>query len=335
MRALVLTFLLVLAASTAPAKEIRISMDWAWQGGQAPFALADQAGLFKAEGLDVVMDRGNGSVDAVTRVAGGAYDIAVGDLAPMVKFDAEQPDKAILAVLVLYDRSPLSALALAKSGIKQPKDLEGRIIAAPESDAGRALFPAFAKATGIDLAKIKWQSVAPQLRETMLVRGDAEAITGFITSGLFNLTGLGVKREDIVVMRYADYGVDLYGSALYLRPAFAAANPDAVKAVVRVAIKAHQMALKDPRAAIAAMKLRDPLADEALELQRLGLINDQLLTTEATRANGIGTVDPARLSRMINAIVEAYGIKTPPAPDQVYTDRFLPPAAERRLPDRL
>src|SRR5271170_458288 len=128
MRALVLSILLMLALGAgADAKDIRISLDWAWQGGQAPFALAEQAGLFKAEGLDVVIDRGNGSADTVTRVASGAYDVGFGDLGPMVKLDAEQPDKALLAVLMLYDRSPLCAIALAKSGIKTPKDLEGKI----------------------------------------------------------------------------------------------------------------------------------------------------------------------------------------------------------------
>ncbi|MEJ0068089.1 MAG: hypothetical protein WDO24_04470 [Pseudomonadota bacterium] len=46
-------------------------------------------------------------------------------------------------------------------------------------------------------------------------------------------------------------------------------------------------------------------------------------------------VDPVRLARMIGTISDAYGIKTPPAPDHVYTDRFLPPQAERLLPAKL
>jgi NitT/TauT family transport system substrate-binding protein len=324
-----------LSASAAFAKDVRISLDWAWQGGQAPFALAEQAGLFKAEGVDVVIDRGNGAADTVTRVAGGAYDIGFGDLGPMIKLDAEQPDKALLAVLILYDRSPLCAIALAKSGIKTPKDLEGHVIAAPETDAGRVLFPALVKATHVDPTKIKWQTVAPQLRETMLFKGDADAITGFITSGVFNLAGLGVKTEDMVVMRYDDYGIDIYGSAIYARPSFVAGNPDAVKAVVRAIIKGHQAAFKDPAAAIAALKKRDALIDDGLELRRLGMINEQLINTEATRAKGLGTVDPGRLARMIATIADAYAIKAPPTPEQVYTDRFLPPLDERRLPDKL
>src|ERR1700722_11524222 len=90
MRAFAVSTLMMLAlGARADAKDIRISLDLAWQGGQAPFALAEQMGLFKAEGLDVVMDRGNGAADTVTRIAGGDYDIGFGDLGPMVKLDAE------------------------------------------------------------------------------------------------------------------------------------------------------------------------------------------------------------------------------------------------------
>src|SRR5581483_10681409 len=228
-----------------------------------------------------------------------------------------------------------AVLSLKKSGIATPKALEGKTIAAPEADAGRALFPAFAKAAKLDMAKIAWQSVTPQLRETMLFKGQADAITGFITSGIFNLAALGVPRDDITVMRYGDYGVDLYGSAVYVKPSFAAENPEIMKKIVRVAIKGHQAAYKDPAAAIAAIKKRDPLADGDLELKRLGLVNDELLATETVRKQGIGTVDPARLARMIDTIVEAYGIKAPPKPEQIYTDKYLPPAAERQLPAKL
>jgi NitT/TauT family transport system substrate-binding protein len=334
LRSTKLALLLSVALSAgAQAKDVRISLDWAWQGGQAPFAYAEALGLFKAEGLDAVVDRGNGSADTVTRIAAGSYDIGFGDLSPMVKFNAEQPDKALLVVLVLYDRSPLAAISLAKTGIKVPKDLEGRIVAAPETDAGRVLFPAFAKANGIDTAKIKWQTVTPQLRETLLAKGDADAVTGFITSTFFNLTALGSKPEDIVVMRYADLGVQLYGNGLYVKPAYAQANPDVVKGVVRAAVKAHLAALKDPQAAITAMKKRDGLIDEALELKRLQLINDQLITTPATKENGIGAVDPARLAAMIKTVADTYNVK-PPAADQLYTDTFVPPKAERALPTK-
>jgi NitT/TauT family transport system substrate-binding protein len=65
----------------------------------------------------------------------------------------------------------------------------------------------------------------PPLRETMLVRGDIDAITGFSFTSLLNLEARGVKAADIVVMPYADHGVKLYGNAIIASPKLIAENP--------------------------------------------------------------------------------------------------------------
>ena len=58
----------------------------------------------------------------------------------------------------------------------------------------------------------------PPLRETMLARGDVDAITGFSFTSLLNLEARGVKAEDIVVLPYAQHGVKLYGNVIIATP---------------------------------------------------------------------------------------------------------------------
>ena len=67
----------------------------------------------------------------------------------------------VKAVMMVYDTPAFSIVALKKSGIKAPKDLEGKKLGAPVFDASFRLFPAFAKKTGI----AKWEHVnlTPQL----------------------------------------------------------------------------------------------------------------------------------------------------------------------------
>ena len=160
-------------------------------------------------------------------------------------------------------------MTLAGNGIDEPADLEGKILAAPDFDAGRQLFPAFAQATGIDEDLIEWMTVTPQLRETMLATGDADAITGFLTSGIQSLKAAGIAEEDIVVMRYPDYGVDLYSTSIITTQTWAAENPEAVTGIIRAVVRGHLDAIADPDAAIAALKARDPLIDEAIERERM------------------------------------------------------------------
>ena len=164
--------------------------------------------------LDVTVDAGNGSGGAVTRVASGTYDMGFADLAALMEFHANNPDapNKPVAIMVVYNNTPASVMALKKTGIKSPADLAGKKMGAPVFDAGRRAFPIFQKANGI--GKVEWISMDPPLRETMLVKGDVDAITGFTFTSLLNIEARGVKAEDVVILQYPDFGVKLYGNAI-------------------------------------------------------------------------------------------------------------------------
>src|SRR5206468_5045128 len=165
------------------------------------------------EKLNVSVDAGNGSGGAVTRVATGAYDMGFADLAALMEFHANNPGAANkpVAVMMVYNNTPAAVLALKKSGIKTPADLSGKKLGAPVFDAGRKAFPIFAKANGI--GNVSWTAMDPPLRETMLVRGDVDAITGFSFTSLLNIEARGVKADDVVLLSYPTYGVKMYGNA--------------------------------------------------------------------------------------------------------------------------
>lgn len=316
----------------AGATDVRFSLDWAFQGPQAPYLLAMERGYFEEEGLNVTMDRGYGSGDVPVKIAAGAYDIGVADINPTIRFNAENPDSDLVAVAVIVEASPLAAMTLAGNDITEPADLEGKILAAPEFDAGRQLFPAFVQATGIDDSGIEWMSVTPQLRETMLITGDADAITGFLTSGLLSLKAGGVAEEDIVMFRYPDFGVDLYSTSVITTRTFAEENPDAVTGVIRAVVRGHIDAMMDPDAAIAALVNRDPLVDTAIELERMMLSFNELTFTDNVMANGFSSVDDDRMQAAIDMVRLAYGIEREMSVGDVYTEAFLPSADVLAIP---
>jgi NitT/TauT family transport system substrate-binding protein len=99
---------------------------------------------------------------------------------------------------MVYNNTPASVMALKKSGITKPADLAGKKLGAPVFDAGRRAFPIFQKANGI--GAVTWTAMDPPLRETMLARGDVDAITGFSFTSLLNLEARGAKAADVVVL---------------------------------------------------------------------------------------------------------------------------------------
>ncbi len=202
-------------AQTTP---IKFQLDWRFEGPAALFLHPVAKGYFKDAKLDVTVDAGNGSGGAVTRVASGTYDMGFADLAALMEFHANNPDapNKPVAVMVVYNNTPASVMALKKTGIKTPADLTGKKMGAPVFDAGRRAFPIFQKANGI--GNVNWTAMDPPLRETMLVRGDVDAITGFTFTSLLNIEARGVKADDVVVMQYPDFGVKLYGNAIIASP---------------------------------------------------------------------------------------------------------------------
>src|SRR5690242_13115021 len=215
------------AQGTTP---IKFQLDWRFEGPAALFLHPASKGYFKAAGLDVSIDAGNGSGGTVTRVATGTYDMGFADLAALMEFHANNPDapNKPVAVMMVYNNTPAAVMALKKSGIKSPADLNGKKLGAPVFDAGRRGFPIFQKANNI--ANVSWVSMDPPLRETMLARGDLDAITGFGFTSLLNLEARGVKLQDVVTMPYADHGVKLYGNVIVASAKLVKENPAAIKA---------------------------------------------------------------------------------------------------------
>ena len=319
-------------AADAP-KNVKFVVDWAYQGNHAFWSKPIADGTFEKLGLNVTMDRGYGSGDTIIKVAAGTYDIGFADISAMIKFNAEHPGQRLIAVYQVFDRTPNAIISLKKSNITKPQDLAGKKLGAPVADSSRLMFPVFAKINHVDAASIQWQTVAPNLREAVLAKGQVDAITGFTTTSIFNLVATGIPREDIVAMPFAKYGVNPYGSVVLVKPEFMKAHPDIVKAFVKGTIDGEISSIKDPMPALETLKARDPLFNVKLEKDRLSmLLEDDILTPEVKK-NGLGYVDPARMKQTIAANAEVYGFKTVPTVDETYTGEFLPPMSERMAPD--
>ena len=285
-------------------------------------------GYFKDAKVDVTVDAGNGSGGAVTRVASGSYDMGFADLAALMEFHANNPDapNKPVAVMMVYNNTPASVMALKKSGIKKPTDLSGKKLGAPVFDAGRRAFPIFAKANNVD--NVAWTAMDPPLRETMLVRGDVDAITGFTFTSLLNIEARGVKTDDVVVLPYADFGVKLYGNAIIVSPKLIKENPAAIKAFLLAFSKGMKDVIANPAASIETVKARDGIINTALETRRLQLAIDTVINSPDARAEGFGQVKGPRLSLMASQVSDAFSTKTRVKADEIWNGSFLPSAKD-------
>jgi NitT/TauT family transport system substrate-binding protein len=312
---------------------VKFTLDWKFEGPAAGFLLAQDKGYFKAEGLDVTIDTGNGSVEAIPRVATGAYQMGFGDINSLIKFLDEDSSQKIKAAMMVYERPTFAVVGRKSLGITtDPKSLEGKKLGAPPPDGAFAQWKAFKQVAKIDDSKITLESIGFPVREPMLAQGKVDAVFGFAFSVILNLKAQGIKDDDIATILMAEHGLNLYGNAVLINTDFAAKNPAAVKGFLKALAKGFADAVAKPEEGVAAVLKRNETLNKDIELERLKMANAMNIKTPYVVANGFGGIDPARLAASIDTLKVSMGLKGNVKAEQVFDASFLPAKPERMLP---
>lgn len=321
-----------LVTPAAAQTNIAFTLDWRFEGPAAGFFLAQDNGYFEEEGLNVTIDTGAGSVEAIPRVSTGTYQMGFGDINSLIKFLDQDPTQNVKAVMMVYDTPTFAVVGRRSLGVSEdPKSLEGKTLGAPPPDGAFAQWPAFVEATGIDTSGITIESIGFPVREPMLAQGEVDAVFGFAFSVILNLKAQGVAEDDIVPILMAENGLDLYGNAILVNTDFAEENPEAVKGFLRALAKGFRDAVADPAAGAAAVLKRNDILDVNVETERLTMANEMNINTAYVQENGMGGIDMDRLGRAFEQLTVSVGLTGAVKPEDVIDLQYLPAQEERML----
>ena len=325
---------LSLLAGAVPAfadmTDIRFTLGWKTQGSDAPFLLALHKGYFEDEGLNVTIDQGEGSAATVTRIMGGAYDAGFGDINAIIQNAAARPGEAPVMVYQLWNRPPFAIVTPKSAGIETPADFEGKRLGGAQGTPTTRLFPVFAELNGIDLEKVAQESMAPNLQEPMMIRGDIDGAFVFTSTSWFNLiANRQDPANDYNWFNFEDYGMDLYSNGLMVSRELMAENPEAVAGLVRAVNKATMEVAANQDSSVEAIMAFDNLVNPELELARLEFALTNLMNAPEVTEIGMGDLVDERLTRSIEIVAKGYGLERLPEASEIFDRSFLPPADAR------
>jgi NitT/TauT family transport system substrate-binding protein len=329
-----LAFSSVLLAGAASAQEttIKFTLGWKTQGSDAAFFYAKDKGYFKEEGLNVVIDQGEGSGATVTRIMSGAWDAGFGDVNAIIQNASTRPQDAPVMVYMMWNQPPFSIVTKNSSGIKTIKDFEGRTLGGAQGTPTTRLLPVFIQKNGLAADKIKVSNMAPNLQEPMLIKGDIDAALVFNITSYFNLV---LNRQDpdkdFKWFSFGEFGLDLYSNGVMVSQKLLKENPKAVAGLVRAINKANIATAKDQNEAMKSVVAFDNLVDVPVEKRRMQFAFDKLMVSPEMKEIGVGDIKDDRMARAIGIVVEGYELKRTPTPKEIFSRDFLPPRGERNL----
>lgn len=306
----------IIRPSCASAVELNFTTDFGYYGRHAYFYVALDKGYYKAEGLDVNILRGQGSIDAVKKVASGAATIGFADAGALVLARAND-NIPVKLFAIIYKKPPHALFALADSGIRKPKDLEGKTLADTAFSAIPIIFNEYAAITGIDRSKVKWISVDGSTMPALLATGRADAV-GQFTVGEPLLASVAAPKK-IVRLAFKDVGLDYYGNGLIATEQTIRENPAMLKAFARATLKGLRDAFADPtEAGIILNKYQKMVSPED------GKAETELVKELAiVPGQELGVIDPKGIQRTIDTFGKAYPLKTKVEPNDMYVPGFV------------
>jgi ABC-type nitrate/sulfonate/bicarbonate transport system substrate-binding protein len=309
---------------------IKFTLDFRITGQTAPFFLAQQRGYYAAEGLDVSIDVGAGSVASITRIVSGAYQMGLGDISSLIEFQAANGGTpAVQAVYQYYNRAPFAIIGRKDRGITNDfKSLQGKKVAAAAVESTRRAWPMVARKLRVGDDLFQWTTTDFSQRDNVMVRGDVDAATYFHDSAVSLFARM--KLDELSVLKYTDAGVNLYGNAILAGNALITQNPGAVAGFLRATNRAIQESVADPAAAVAAAKAREPILNEAMELERWRITREYVAAPD-TRSHGLGDVLKRTLEQQVDEVSEVFKLKTRPSVEGIFHRGFLPSLNERSL----
>lgn len=312
------------AAPTQQLQKVAYGSDFLISGTTAPIFIAIEKGYFAEAGIEVTVSRGFGSADAVKRAATAQADIVQGDIGTAMLLRANEGAE-VKVIAPLYDKLPHAVIFYEDQNITTPKDLEGKTLADAPGSAPRQIFPAFAAVAGVDLSRVDFRSVDPSVRNSIFAAGQLEIITAFILN-LADVEKLAYSQNPdrkITAMRYADYGLNMYGNGYITSDKMIAERPEAVAAFVQGAAKGLRDTFQDVPAAVETVKRFAPEVDAEVATRQLELIRD-LVITDNSRTNGIGSFEATQIEATKSVMLRYLGMKTDIAASDVTTMQFTP-----------
>ncbi len=302
----------------AATEKILFQLDWIPFGRHTPYYAALENGFYSEKGLDVTIAQGRSTIQGIRTLVAGQSQFIFQDIAVMMSVRATEGSK-IKALACMYQKTPHTLFYIKGPSITKPKDIEGKKIAFTPGDSPRRMFPAFAKASGIDESKVSWLSVDPNSKNAVLLNHQAEGMVTYIfTQPVLQKAAQGGDQVGAFV--YGDFGANFYSNGIGALEDYIKEKPVVTRNFVQATMKGLKFTLDHPKEAVGMLKKHQPQLDEAVALQEIDILRN---ITNAKNTKVLGSMTKEKMQETQDLMVKYMDLKNPMNVSEVFTNEYL------------
>lgn len=314
---------LLIAAPALAADKVVYQLDWLPGGDKAPIFVCIHEGFCADAGLEVTIEPGRGSSEAITKIATGTSDIGSAGIEALMAARATE-NVPVTAVMNIFNSGPHAFYTTRDSGITSIADIKGKSIATSPFTSSNVFLPLVLGENGMSEADITLTKADPGALGPLLMTGQADAIIAWLTD-VSRYTGQAQEAgKEIVILPWSDAGLELYSASLVASDKFLTERPDVAKRFVAAFKASLEFANANPdKAAEAVAAVVPELTAE--DVKGSWLDASKLAFNDVTEKYGLGTLDPERLAATWVRVAASQGLDPASLDPESIVDRsFLP-----------
>jgi NitT/TauT family transport system substrate-binding protein len=309
--------LLAPSFAAGAAESVNLILNWTPTADHSPFYYAKAQGWYQKAGIDLSIEVGKGSGVSSLKVGAGGSPFGIADLATMLVARGKGAD--VVALMSIYANTGQTFYWLKSYGIAGARDFPGHKIGNPPGDASRVMWPAFAKAAGIDPDAVSFVNVGPTAKIAALKSHTVDIISDFYNEHDLKAVEFG---GDLGFVNWKDIGLNPYGNSLIVNGAFLEKNPKLVEDFVRITQRAYAACVADVTPCLNALLDQVSGLDKENQERQWERIKF-LMTDDFTTTRALGWIDAGRMKKDYDLVQTYLGMEKPFAVESAFTTRLL------------
>ncbi|MGJ3242094.1 MAG: ABC transporter substrate-binding protein [Opitutales bacterium] len=233
-----------------------LRLAWVYDMAEVGIFVAQDAGFYAEEGLDLDVKPGGFGLDPFKMVAAGSDTFGVGGAVNLLL--ARQKELPVVAVAAEFQETPVGFIVRTNSGIDGFTDFIGKRVGVQTGTDTDTLYRALLHHHAMRAEEI--QEVAIQYDPTPFVAGRIDVLPGYVSNQPITLANQGIP---VRVITARESGFDIYGNVYFVTESTLRERPSIVAAFLRATYRGWERALASPETAVAAMQQRSKDFGEA------------------------------------------------------------------------